>query len=121
MLLNFYSRILFKSKKFTFTSIVNNCQSWNKMGKQTMTMNQLIKSKINDSYQEIPLIVIIGATGCGKTKLSIQLAKKYGGEVISADSMQVEFYLLVFKSYLDFGVFFSRSTKVWISQLIKLR
>lgn len=89
MLLNFYSRILFKSKKFTFTSIVNNCQSWNKMGKQTMTMNQLIKSKINDSYQEIPLIVIIGATGCGKTKLSIQLAKKYGGEVISADSMQI--------------------------------
>lgn len=36
-----------------------------------------------------PLIVIIGPTASGKTGLSIALAKKYGGEVISADSRQV--------------------------------
>jgi tRNA dimethylallyltransferase len=35
------------------------------------------------------LIVIIGPTASGKTSLSIKLAKKYGGEVISADSRQV--------------------------------
>lgn len=36
-----------------------------------------------------PLIVILGSTGTGKTKLSIELAKKFSGEIISADSMQV--------------------------------
>jgi len=35
------------------------------------------------------LIVIVGPTASGKTGLSIALAKKYGGEVISADSRQV--------------------------------
>lgn len=35
------------------------------------------------------IIVIVGPTGVGKTKLSIALAKRYNAEVISADSMQV--------------------------------
>ena len=35
------------------------------------------------------VIVIVGPTGVGKTKLSIMLAKKYNGEIINADSMQV--------------------------------
>ncbi|XP_050075141.1 tRNA dimethylallyltransferase [Anopheles maculipalpis] len=36
-----------------------------------------------------PVVVILGSTGTGKTKLSLELAARYGGEVISADSMQV--------------------------------
>lgn len=36
-----------------------------------------------------PLIILTGPTAVGKTKLSIQLAKAIGGEIISADSMQV--------------------------------
>lgn len=36
-----------------------------------------------------PLIVIAGPTACGKTDISIELAKKIGGEIISGDSMQV--------------------------------
>lgn len=35
------------------------------------------------------IIVIVGPTGVGKTKLSIELAKKINGEVINADSTQV--------------------------------
>ncbi|PLR77103.1 tRNA (adenosine(37)-N6)-dimethylallyltransferase MiaA [Bacillus sp. V3-13] len=35
------------------------------------------------------LIVLIGPTAVGKTKLSIELAKKYNGEIISGDSMQI--------------------------------
>lgn len=35
------------------------------------------------------LLVIIGPTAVGKTKLSIELAKKYNGEIISGDSMQI--------------------------------
>ena len=40
-----------------------------------------------------PLIVIGGPTACGKTALSIALAKRIGGEIISADSMQVYRYM----------------------------
>ena len=36
-----------------------------------------------------PLVIISGPTAVGKTKISIELAKKIGGEIISADSMQV--------------------------------
>ncbi|XP_053669582.1 tRNA dimethylallyltransferase [Anopheles marshallii] len=36
-----------------------------------------------------PVVVILGSTGTGKTKLSLELASRYAGEVISADSMQV--------------------------------
>ena len=39
------------------------------------------------------IIVIVGPTGVGKTKLSIELAKKYNGEIINADSTQVYKYL----------------------------
>lgn len=35
------------------------------------------------------IIVIVGATASGKTSLSITLAKKFSGEIISADSRQV--------------------------------
>ena len=40
-----------------------------------------------------PLIVIGGPTACGKTGFSIRLAKEIGGEVISADSMQIYRYM----------------------------
>ncbi|MDO5568645.1 MAG: tRNA (adenosine(37)-N6)-dimethylallyltransferase MiaA [bacterium] len=35
------------------------------------------------------IIVIVGPTGVGKTKLSIELAKKLNAEIVNADSMQV--------------------------------
>lgn len=38
---------------------------------------------------KINIVVIVGPTACGKTNLSIQLAKIFGAEIISADSMQI--------------------------------
>ncbi len=35
------------------------------------------------------ILVIVGPTASGKTSLSIELAKKYNGEIVSADSRQV--------------------------------
>lgn len=35
------------------------------------------------------VIVIVGPTASGKTSLSIEIAKKLGGEIVSADSMQI--------------------------------
>jgi len=40
-----------------------------------------------------PLVILAGPTSVGKTELSIALAKKIGGEIISADSMQVYHYM----------------------------
>lgn len=35
------------------------------------------------------LVVILGATGTGKSKLAIEIGKRLQGEIISADSKQV--------------------------------
>ena len=39
--------------------------------------------------EKIPLVVVCGATASGKTSLAINIAKKFNGEVVSADSMQI--------------------------------
>lgn len=40
-----------------------------------------------------PLIIIAGPTACGKTDLSLKLAKKLDTQIISADSMQIYKYM----------------------------
>ena len=42
---------------------------------------------------KLPLIIINSPTATGKTKLAIDLALSLGGEIISADSLQVYRYL----------------------------
>lgn len=42
----------------------------------------------SDSYKP-KVIIICGPTGIGKTAVGINLAEKFGGEIISADSMQI--------------------------------
>lgn len=37
----------------------------------------------------IKVVSIVGPTASGKTKLSVKLAKKFDGEIVSADSMQI--------------------------------
>lgn len=44
---------------------------------------------ISDVPDRPPLVILTGPTAVGKTALSVNLAKKIGGEIISADSMQV--------------------------------
>jgi tRNA dimethylallyltransferase len=36
-----------------------------------------------------PLLVVVGPTASGKTKLAVALAEKLDGEIVSADSVQV--------------------------------
>ncbi|GFS23131.1 tRNA dimethylallyltransferase [Elysia marginata] len=36
-----------------------------------------------------PLVVVLGPTGAGKSRLAIEIAKAFRGEIISADSMQI--------------------------------
>ncbi|KIW97394.1 tRNA dimethylallyltransferase [Cladophialophora bantiana CBS 173.52] len=41
------------------------------------------------SPQRNPLVMIIGATGTGKSKLAVELATRFNGEVINCDAMQM--------------------------------
>ena len=36
----------------------------------------------------VPIIAVLGQTGAGKSKLALEIAQKYCGEIISTDSMQ---------------------------------
>jgi tRNA dimethylallyltransferase len=38
---------------------------------------------------KIPLLCIVGPTASGKTGLSVELAERYNGEIVSCDSMQI--------------------------------
>ena len=42
---------------------------------------------------KIPVVVIAGPTASGKTALSIEVAKRFGAEIVSADSMQIYKYM----------------------------
>lgn len=42
-----------------------------------------------ENNKKIPIIAVVGPTASGKTSLGIAVAKRFGGEIISADSMQI--------------------------------
>lgn len=44
---------------------------------------------MNETLKKQPLIAVVGPTASGKTALAVELALCFGGEVVSADSMQV--------------------------------
>ncbi|MFZ5597340.1 MAG: tRNA (adenosine(37)-N6)-dimethylallyltransferase MiaA [Bacillota bacterium] len=48
-------------------------------------------SHVNDQKQ--PLLVLVGPTATGKTELSVNIARRLGAEVISADSMLIYRYM----------------------------
>lgn len=60
----------------------------------------------------VPLIVILGSTTSGKTKLAIDLATKINGEIISADSRQVYQGMDIGtgKDLADYLPFFTKNT-----------
>ncbi|XP_070557081.1 tRNA dimethylallyltransferase-like isoform X2 [Ptychodera flava] len=40
-------------------------------------------------FGRVPVVVVLGATGTGKSKLALEIGRRLNGEIISADSMQV--------------------------------
>ena len=43
--------------------------------------------------QKIPLLIIAGPTGIGKTRVAIEVAESLNGEIVGADSMQIYRYM----------------------------
>lgn len=65
-----------------FTVCPNNINEMTMLDKEITNINLTASTK--------PLLIIVtGPTAVGKTAVSVQLAKKINGEIISADSMQV--------------------------------
>lgn len=52
-----------------------------------------IQSFIEANKSKKPLVAVVGPTASGKTALSIEIAKRFNGEVISTDSRQVYKYM----------------------------
>ena len=55
-------------------------------------MEKSIPSQINSDMlrpSKPPVLLVLGATGAGKSKLALELAQKFNGEIISADAMQM--------------------------------
>ncbi len=48
---------------------------------------------VNGSQARPPVVVVTGPTATGKSALAIELAERFGGEIVNADSMQVYRYL----------------------------
>ncbi len=60
-----------------------------------MKIFESIREFLSDCVKEgqKPLIAVLGPTASGKTALSVEIAKKFNGEVISADSRQIYKYM----------------------------
>ena len=63
------------------------------MLKKVFQMTRKLTSVITSSRMERKaaeeVVVVLGATGAGKSKLALEIAQIVGGEVVSADAMQV--------------------------------
>jgi tRNA dimethylallyltransferase len=47
----------------------------------------------DEQTQKPPVVVVTGPTASGKTPLAIEIAQRFGGEIVNADSMQVFRYM----------------------------
>ncbi|XP_019130946.1 tRNA dimethylallyltransferase isoform X2 [Larimichthys crocea] len=63
--------------------------SWGKRGSSIMAASARSVQCAFRRAMVPSLVVILGATGTGKSKLAIEIGKRLQGEIISADSMQV--------------------------------
>ena len=51
------------------------------------------RSKASGAAENRPLPVLVGPTGAGKTAVGIELARRFGAEIVSADSRQIYRYM----------------------------
>jgi len=61
--------------------------SWQEKKMRWETLNNIVNK--NNPPARGKMIVVLGPTASGKNGLAVQLAKKYNGEIVSADSRQI--------------------------------
>lgn len=65
------------------------CASDSKMAAMAAARAVPVGPGLRGLQRTLPLVVILGATGTGKSTLALQLGQRLDGEIVSADSMQV--------------------------------
>jgi RecA/RadA recombinase len=58
-------------------------------GKNISTTTDQLKEAVGGARDKGRVVVIAGPTAVGKTRVALALAKRLGGEIVSADSVQV--------------------------------
>ncbi|KAL2231014.1 UNVERIFIED_CONTAM: Adenylate isopentenyltransferase 5, chloroplastic [Sesamum indicum] len=58
---------------------------------QSSMMNFPIRGMMNKHQGKDKVVVVLGATGTGKSRLAIDLATRFGAEVINSDKIQMDF------------------------------
>lgn len=66
------------------------------------------------------LLVIVGPTGTGKTGLALDIAKKFSGEIVSADSRQIYQGMDVGTGKVDPGVEIEKHDGFWVVNGVKI-
>ena len=60
---------------------------------ESKSRNRFFRGKFANRDMDNPprtkVVAVIGSTGVGKTKLSVELARRFNGEVVNADVMQM--------------------------------
>ncbi|RHY45326.1 hypothetical protein DYB34_008046 [Aphanomyces astaci] len=73
---------------------------------------------MNKALQKI--LVVVGTTGAGKTKLSVELAKAFNGEIVNSDAMQINDILARGKvPVIVGGTMYYTQSVLWKAQLIE--
>lgn len=63
--------------------------SWAALQQEALQQKALQAVEQKEQQEQKRMVILTGPTAVGKTALSLSLAKKIGGEIVSADSMQV--------------------------------
>ncbi len=63
------------------------------------------------------MIIITGQTATGKTKLALELAEKYNGELVNFDSRQIYKYLDVITGK-DLSIIYDQGSKIWLYDVV---
>ncbi|RHY29453.1 hypothetical protein DYB32_005124 [Aphanomyces invadans] len=79
---------------------------------------QLPPTTMNRALQKV--VVVVGTTGAGKTKLSVELAKAFNGEIVNSDAMQIHDILSRGKvPVIVGGTMYYTQSILWKAQLIE--
>lgn len=78
---------------------MNSVGNWIKLVKNRF--NLILKDRPNGPVRNENnlIVVVLGATAAGKSRLAIDIASRFDGEIISADSIQVLLDILILSGY----------------------
>lgn len=89
-LMRFFSTIMVMKTLGKWIKLLNDAfNSLSPAARSTPLINSIKKPTMASLNDNRLVVVVLGATAAGKSKLAIDVASRFSGEIISVDSMQV--------------------------------